>query len=269
MAFVMPVFALELWVAGRPGSRGMVAGTALSTLIAVGLGIAAYVAYVRRIERRPVSELSGPGALVQLAGGVAIGAAMFAATIGALAWLGLYRVEGRHDASIVVVPLLSAIGTAFMEEIIFRGVVFRIVEGALGTWIALALSSAVFGLLHLVNPHATVQGAVAIVFEAGVMLAAAYVLTRKLWLPIGIHAGWNFTQGGIFGVSVSGQPSGGLVDGILSGPEWLSGGSFGAEASIVAVVLGIALGTTLLVLAWRRGRFIAPYWRRPPASPTP
>jgi len=103
---------------------------------------------------------------------------------------------------------------------------------------------------------------VAIVFEAGVMLAAAYLLTRRLWLPIGIHAGWNFTQGGIFGVSVSGHPSGGLLDGTLSGPEWLSGGVFGVEASIVAVILGIALGTTLLLMAWRRGRFIAPYWRR-------
>ena len=94
------------------------------------------------------------------------------------------------------------------------------------------------------------------------MLAAAYVLTRRLWLPIGIHAGWNFTQGGIFGVSVSGHPSGGLLDGTLTGPEWLSGGDFGAEASIVAVVLGIALGTILLRMAWRRGRFIAPSPRR-------
>ena len=158
---------------------------------------------------------------------------------------------------------MTTIGTAFIEEIVFRGIVFRIVEAALGTWIALILSAAIFGLLHLVNPHATLQGAMAIVFEAGVMFAAAFVLTRRLWLPIGIHAGWNFTQGGIFGVPVSGQPSGGLLDGTLNGPEWLSGGVFGAEASMVAVVLGIGLGSTLLVMAWRRGRFIAPYWRRP------
>lgn len=262
LGFVMPVFILSLAIPRLTGTQGTLLGAVLSSLVACGLGVAAYVAYVRRIERRPVFELALPGAARELGSGLVLGMSLFAMTIGTLALLGCYRVDGRHELSIVAIPLVAAIGTAFIEEIVFRGIVFRIVEGALGTWIALVLSSAIFGLLHLVNPHATLQGAVAIVFEAGVMLAAAYVLTRRLWLPIGIHAGWNFTQGGIFGVSVSGQPSGGLLDGTLSGPEWLSGGSFGAEASIVAVVLGIALGTTLLVMARRRGRFIAPYWRR-------
>ncbi len=262
LGFLMPVFILSLAIPRLTRTHGTLIGALLSSLVACGLGVAVYVAYVRRIERRPVGELALPGAGRELGSGLVLGAAMFAMTIGTLALLGCYRVEGRHDLSMVAIPLVAAIGTAFIEEIVFRGIVFRIVEGALGTWIALILSSAIFGLLHLLNPHATLQGAVAIVFEAGVMLAAAYVLTRRLWLPIGIHAGWNFTQGGIFGVSVSGQPSGGLLDGTLSGPEWLSGGAFGAEASIVAVVLGIALGTTLLVMAWRRGRFIAPYWRR-------
>lgn len=264
LGFVMPVFILSLAIPRLTRTQGTFLGAVLSSLVACGLGVAVYVAYVGRIERRPVSELALPGAIQRLGSGFVLGASLFGLTIGTLALLGSYRVEGRHDLWVVAIPLVAAIGTAFIEEIVFRGIVFRIVEGALGTWIALVLSSAIFGLLHLVNPHATVQGAVAIVFEAGVMLAAAYVLTRTLWLPIGIHAGWNFTQGGIFGVSVSGMPSGGLLDGTLSGPEWLSGGAFGAEASIVAVVLGIGLGTTLLVMAWRRGRFVAPYWRRAP-----
>ncbi len=258
----MPVFILSLAIPRLTRTQGTLLGELLSTLVACGLGVAAYVAYVRRIERRAVVELARTGASREFCSGIVLGASIFAATIGTLALLGCYRVEGRHPLSIIAIPLVAALGTAFIEEIVFRGIVFRIVESALGTWLALIVSSAIFGLLHLVNPHATIQGAVAIVFEAGVMLAAAYVLTRRLWLPIGIHAGWNFTQGGIFGVSVSGQPSGGLLDGTLSGPEWLSGGGFGAEASIVAVVLGIALGTLLLWMAWRRGRFIAPYWRR-------
>ncbi len=268
LGFVMPVFILSLAIPRLTRTQDTLLGALLSTLVACGLGIAAYASYVRRIERRPVAELAWPGAGRELGSGAVLGAALFALTIGTLALLGCYSVVGRHDLGTVAIPLVAAIGTACIEEIVFRGIVFRIVEGALGTWIALAISAAIFGLLHLVNPNATLQGAVAIVFEAGVMLAAAYVLTRRLWLPIGIHAGWNFTQGGIFGVSVSGHPSGGLLDGVLSGPSWLSGGEFGAEASIVAVVLGIALGTTLLVMAWRRGRFIAPYWRRTaPATP--
>ena len=271
LGFVMPVFILSLAIPKLTRTQDTLAGAVLSTLVACLLGVAAYVAYVRRIERRPVAELDRAFAGRELGSGVVLGMSLFTATIGALALLGCYVVQGRHALSIVAIPLVASIGTAFIEEIVFRGIVFRIVESALGTWIALILSSAIFGLLHLVNPHATLQGAVAIVFEAGVMLAAAYVLTRRLWLPIGIHAGWNFTQGGIFGVSVSGMPSGGLLDGSLTGPEWLTGGVFGAEGSIVAVVLGIALGTTLLAMAWRRGRFIVPYWRRrssDAASPT-
>ncbi len=269
LGFVMPVFVLSLAIPNLTRTDGTLLGAILSSLVACGLGVAAYVAYVHRIERRPVTELALPGAGRELGSGVVLGVALFTIAIGTLALLGNYSVHGRHDLSIVAIPLVAAIGTGFIEEIVFRGIVFRIVEGALGTWIALMLSSAIFGLLHLVNPHATLQGAVAIVFEAGVMLAAAYVLTRRLWLPIGFHAGWNFTQGGIFGVSVSGQASGGLLDGTLSGPEWLSGGVFGVEASIVTFVLGVALGAALLVMAWRRGRFIAPYWRRAPTGAAP
>ncbi|MEO5844411.1 MAG: CPBP family intramembrane glutamic endopeptidase [Caldimonas sp.] len=262
LALVVPVHLLHLAAPRLTGTRGTLAGTVLAAAIAIVLGAAAYRGYVRAFERRAASEFATPGAPRELFAGFAVGAAYFAATIGILALLGVYRVVGHHDVGIVVAPLVSAMGTAVIEEILLRGIVFRIAENALGTWIALALSSLLFGLLHLVNPQATVQGAVAIIFEAGVLLGAAYVLTRRLWLPIGIHAGWNFTQGGIFGVAVSGHRSEGVFEGTLSGPEWLSGGDFGAEASIVAVVLGITLGMALIVMARRRGRWIQPYWRR-------
>jgi hypothetical protein len=155
-----------------------------------------------------------------------------------------------------------SIGAGVIEEIMFRGVIFRIAESSLGTWFALLISAALFGLVHLGNPRATVLGAVSIIFEAGIMLAGAYLLTRRLWLPIGIHIGWNFTQGGVFSVPVSGFTSTGLFDGTLSGPEWRSGGAFGAEASIVAVVMCVALALVFLKGAVRRGHFIAPHWRR-------
>jgi uncharacterized protein len=115
----------------------------------------------------------------------------------------------------------------------------------------------VFGLLHLLNAHASLQGAVAIMLEAGVLLAGAYLMTRRLWLPIGIHIGWNFTQGGVFGVAVSGTPATGVLRGVLSGPSWLSGGIFGAEASIVAVIIGLIAAGTFLTIAVRR-RHIVP-----------
>jgi uncharacterized protein len=118
-------------------------------------------------------------------------------------------------------------------------------------------------VLHLVNPGATLLNAAAISIEAGVLLAAAYMLTRRLWLCIGIHIAWNFTQGGIFSVAVSGGQSKGLLRSNMVGPDWLTGGAFGAEASVVALAVCLAAGITLLVLAVKRGNVVSP-GQRPP-----
>jgi membrane protease YdiL (CAAX protease family) len=231
-----------------------------------------YAAYVRVAEKRPLAEFSRAGAWRELGAGLVLGFALFATTIGILAMLGLYQVRGvRTDASLLIIPLAISVGAGVIEEVIFRGVIFRIVESSLGTWIALAISSLLFGLVHLGNPNATVLSSVAIMLEAGLMLAGAYLLTRRLWLPIGVHIGWNFTQGGIFSVPVSGYALTGLVDGTLSGPDWLSGGVFGAEASVVAVIVCVSLAIWLLRRAAQRGQFIAPRWRRDavPTTPSP
>jgi hypothetical protein len=98
--------------------------------------------------------------------------------------------------------------------------------------------------------------------EAGILLAAAYAYTGRLWLPIGIHIAWNFTQGGIFGVEVSGNTSEGLLQGKLSGPLWLSGGAFGAEGSVIAVCICLAMGIFLLWRTVKSGRIRQPFWIR-------
>ena len=97
------------------------------------------------------------------------------------------------------------------EELLFRGILFRWIEEFGGSWAALIVTSVLFGAAHLVNPNATYIAAVGIAVEAGVMLGAAYMLTRSLWFPMGIHAAWNFTQGEIFDIPVSGTPMHGLV----------------------------------------------------------
>jgi CAAX protease family protein len=268
LVFLIPVFVLQAltprWTrpfVGRP------ADIVLGALVACVLGWVAYRAYVKLIERRRGVEFGAQGALRELGRGLVIGAALFSATIGVLATLGLYTVQGWRDPAVLIAPLAISVGAAVIEELLFRGAIFRIIEASLGTWIALVISAVLFGLVHLGNPNATWLAAVAISLEAGVMLAAAYVLTRRLWLPIGIHAAWNFTQGGIFSVAVSGGKTDGLLVASLSGPNWLSGGEFGAEASLVAMLLCTALGAWLLVLAARRSNFVAPFWKRTAASP--
>jgi len=192
---------------------------------------------------------------------------MFAAVIGNIALLGDYHVAGWGSVSGALALFGFTAAAAVTEELMYRGVLFRIIEGRLGTWAALGLTALLFGLSHLLNPNATLWGALAIAVEAGGMLGAAYVATRTLWLPIGIHFAWNFAEGGIFGTDVSGTNTPqGLLDGVLSGPSMVTGGAFGPEGSVYSVAAGLIATIAFLWLARRRGTIVAPRRRRTAAA---
>jgi membrane protease YdiL (CAAX protease family) len=253
-------FATKAAVALHLDKKGLA-----NALVPAVLGIvvlALYAAYVRTIERRPVDELGARGAVVETARGFAVGAALFTVTMGVLLVIGVAAVERGDGWRACLVGLLSSVGAACIEETMLRAIFFRIVEASLGTWIALALSAALFGLLHAANPGATGVSTMAIALEAGVLLAAAYAYTRRLWMAMGLHAAWNFTEGGVFGASVSGTTPYGLFHSHFSGARLLSGGAFGPEASIVAVVVCLSAGVAFAVAVSRRGQVIAPFWRR-------
>lgn len=225
--------------------------------------ILGYKAYKRWVEREPDAEFQMSGALPELAGGLVIGTLLFSLMTGIVAMMGGFEVLGVRGAGQIWTMLAIAIVSGTIEETLFRGLILRHLESLVGTWGALAFTSALFGLLHIVNPDATWFSSFAIALEAGILLGAAYLLTRRLWLAIGLHAAWNFTQGWVFSVPVSGgeAPLGLLITRRI-GPDWLTGGDFGLEASAVAMVVATAAGIVLLVLAQRRGRIIAPMWRR-------
>lgn len=219
--------------------------------------------FFRYVERVPMSALFGArGWARELFAGLAGGALLFAAMTGAVWALGGYQVTGHAGIETIWAPLANeAIIPGFTEELLFRGILFRYIEKAAGSWIALAVTSALFGLAHIFNPGATWFSSFAIMVEAGILLGAVYMLTRRLWAAMGLHAGWNFTQGWIFGLPVSGGHGGiGLNDGRLVGPEWLTGGAFGLEASVPAVVVATLAGLVLLFIAIRKGRLMAPMW---------
>lgn len=245
---------------GAPQRLSLILIGTVATIVVVHL---AYLLYVRFVERRPPTELAAAGAFGELVAGALIGALLFSLTIGALWAGGWYRVTGTNPWTTVVAPLLFAAGAAYVEELIVRGILFRNIEEMLGSWLALAITAALFGLAHISNPHATIVSAVAIALEAGVLLGAAYMVTRRLWLAIGIHFAWNFAQGGIFGVAVSGIASNGILRGKLQGPPLVSGGSFGAEGSVIAVAVCLAASVPLVMMARRRGCIAPPMWRRP------
>jgi membrane protease YdiL (CAAX protease family) len=230
--------------------------------IMIATALALYCAYVRIFERRAVTELAVRPAGLEFAVGAVIGFGLFTATIGCLWALGYYRVEGLGTIPPATLIVSMGLIPGFIEEIIMRGIVFRITEESLGTWLALLISALLFGGLHLLNPGATWFAAVCIATEAGILLVAAYVVTRRLWVPIGMHFAWNVTQGGVFGVPVSGTQVNGMLRATLTGPDLLSGGPFGAEASIFAVLVCTPVAAVLLVRAAKAGQLVRPLWAR-------
>ncbi|WP_318214945.1 CPBP family intramembrane glutamic endopeptidase [Streptomyces sp. SCL15-6] len=224
---------------------------------AAAVAVLVYAWVVRRTEHRPATDVAREGAVSRTGWGVLIGAGMFGAVIVNLWTAGYYEVEGLGSVTGALGLAGFMAGAAATEEVVYRGVLFRIVEERIGTYLALALTGLVFGLSHLLNEHATLWGALAIAIEAGFMLAAAYAATRSLWLTIGVHFGWNFAAAGIFSTEVSGNgASDGLLDTVTSGPALLTGGEFGPEGSVYSVGFGALLTLVFLWLAHRRGNVV-------------
>jgi membrane protease YdiL (CAAX protease family) len=249
-------------------SQGVLPPGTLQNLIATGvvevaLLLIVYKVAIVRMGDRPHDDLRLSGAPKALAVGLAAGAALMCLVVGAAAVGDIYNIVGQGNFDEFPRDLIAAaILPAFREELFFRGILFRWIEEFGGSWAALVITSALFGLAHILNPNATWFSSFAIAMEAGVLLGGAYMLTRNLWMPMGLHAAWNFTQGFIFDVNVSGIEEHGLVEAKLSGPQLLSGGSFGLEASIIALVIATGAGVWLVVLAVRRGGSVKPWWVR-------
>lgn len=248
------------------GLQALIHGRVPDTLGKIILCIAfsaSYLAGVHWIERRRATELIARAGVAEFFAGLALGFALFTALMCLLWVFGVYHPSAWGSVAPLALGFIFALVTAILEELLFRGFLFRLIARLAGTWGALALTSAVFGLAHAFNPGATVASSAAIALEAGILLGAAYAFTQRLWLPIGLHLAWNFTEGSIFGMSVSGfSAKGALIAGNLRGPQSLTGGEFGPEASILAVVLCLAVAIFLCWKTIRRGRVEPPIWRR-------
>jgi membrane protease YdiL (CAAX protease family) len=226
----------------------------LRNLVAALIFLGVYALLIRVIERRRASEIAPRAATVPLPLGLVVGVGLMGA-VNLVFWAGGIAAFAPGTGLAGLAPgLIGMFAVAVVEELLLRAVVFRIVEQACGTTIALVLSAAIFGLLHAVNPGATLFSSAAIAIEAGLLLALAYAVTRNLWLAIGIHAGWNFAEGSLFGAQVSGgAPMPSLIHVTLHGPELVTGGTFGPEASIVSVGVCLVASAILGWLVIRRG----------------
>ena len=259
--FSMGALWLRRTLAVAPNNLQTMSASVGATVLAVLPFLLAYWLLARFVERRRLEELSWRKS-PQLLWGLLASCVLFSCVTLELWLAGAYRVTGTSDAPLWTLFLLSAVVPGITEEIVSRGILFRLTEEGLGTWIALAFSGLFFGFAHSSNPGATLWTSLAISIEAGVLFGLLYHLTRSLWWCIGLHAGWNFVQGAVFGIPVSGIAMDGLVDSTLQGPDWLDGGGFGAEASVLTVLTCCVASLLLARHMLRKGSVVKPFWSR-------
>jgi membrane protease YdiL (CAAX protease family) len=191
------VFGIVLWIAykfvkGVGIDSGLDGSSGVPTVLGVLAALALYVLSVRLIERRTPDELGLAQLAPELAAGIVLGVALFSAIMVVLLTTGAYAMTGPTAAAPWQALMDSLEG--IVEELIFRGAIFRLLWSALGVWWALGLSSALFGAAHLIKPGADLMAVLGIIFAGGVPMAALYLLTSRLWASIGYHIAWNFTE---------------------------------------------------------------------------
>ncbi|PJE95860.1 CPBP family intramembrane metalloprotease [Streptomyces carminius] len=243
---------------------GMVGIGLVSGLTATGPGpvpvlgavaaVAVYWLVMRRVARRSTPEIAraGAGREVLLGGGIGLGFILVSALL--ITAFGGYSFSWAGDGfmSVVWTAVVVQIGAAVTEELLFRGLALQALEQLWGSRAALVITSLFFGVAHLGTPGANAWSAVAIALEAGVLLGAAFLWRRNIWFVVGLHFAWNLTQQ-LLGIPVSGHAPEGLFTVDTHGSALLTGGSFGLEASIMPVLMGVAIAAPMLVLARRNG----------------
>jgi uncharacterized protein len=244
----------------QPGTEWLSAFRRAGILVAV---VAAYWLYVRWHEKRDATELRLQP--LRLALGGASGAALVGLPIAVLFALGAYELVLFRGFSAALLGVAAVIGiAAVVEELVYRCLLFRIVERSWGTGVALAIQAVVFALMHIGNVEQGGAGDVMAMLVSvtllGLLWAGLFVVVRNLWVVAAHHAAWNFT------ILLSGVPLSGIedwralapIESRYAGPDWLTGGMFGPESSLLVMTSTAAAVVLLLRVARRNGAFLRP-----------
>jgi uncharacterized protein len=237
--------------------RNLIKGIISSSVV-----ILAYIYFYRKYEKRKIWEFSSKGLLKNTILGVLIGTSLQALAMLVIYLWGDFRIILVNPVSSIITPFAVAFSVAVFEETMLRGIIFRIVEEKLGSYISLAISAIIFGAAHLLNPASSVISTLCIGI-VGFSFGASYIYSRSLWLPIAIHFSWNFVQSGIFGAITSGnEQTSSLFSTKISGAELITGGAFGPEGTIQATLFWVLVSILLMILITKQNKLIKPYWKK-------
>ena len=226
------------------------------------LALLSYVYLFKYYEKRVLTELNTQRIVKSLVYGAGLGMLLQSLTVLVIYLKGGYTIVNINPILFIIPPLTMAFTSAIVEEILFRGILFRVIEEKLGSYLSLLISALLFGFIHISNPNSSFLTAVGLAIQAGLLLGAAYIYAKNLWFPIAIHFAWNFTQSAIFGANVSGNtiPKT-LITSKIEGAEWFTGGEFGPEGSIQATIFCLVATIALLFLSHKKGNIVKPYWK--------
>jgi membrane protease YdiL (CAAX protease family) len=241
----------------RPASLFSVVAVIAFALI-VAINVSLFFALSLTLDRttRPMAYIGFPTdvPVVRLiAVGFGFGAVMVSLAVLIMAASGSVSFRWRPDGAMLQAAALQLVLfpiAALNEEVLFRGYPFQRLIESIGAWPAVIVLSVLFAVPHLFNPNSTMFAAFNTA-AVGALLAAAYLLTRSLWLAWGIHWGWNLMLAVVYGLSVSGFDTDGPVDGSVMGPAWLTGGAYGIEGGASGSIAIVAGFGTLLWLVRR------------------
>jgi membrane protease YdiL (CAAX protease family) len=244
-------FLIQLAVSSLLRPESLITGHtvfAFATILTANIAIFAALSRVLDRATRPLASIgfsSDVPVLRLIVVGFIFGAALVSLAVLVIELGGSTTFRWRMDSvmmqaaatQLALFPL-----AALHEEVAFRGYPFQRLIDSLGAVPAVVVLSVLFAVPHLGNPNSTIFAAFNTA-AVGALLAAAYLATRSLWLPWGIHWGWNLVLGVAYGLSVSGFDTDGPVDGSVAGPAWLTGGAYGIEGGAsgsIAIVVGFA-----------------------------
>ncbi len=237
----------------------------LRHLITIPVLLYSYKLYCQVVEKREAVEISPNGAMKHWLVGASVAAILVSLFVLMIDWIGDFTVL-EYRGGLQIVSNFLTFGTgSLLQDIVLLCVVFRLLEEIIGTWASLVISLVIFGGVHLANENETLTN-VSMLMLSSLIIVGPFILTRKIYLSWGFHAGWNFMQAGIFGMLNSGIQFNGWIVSQVTGPWWITGIPVGIEGSPISVVIDAAIGIAFIVYASKRGLIVPPKWRRDPPN---
>jgi hypothetical protein len=236
-----------------------ISGTVFAFLVC-----AVYILLYQRYENRKITELSNPKLPQHLAAGALLGAGLAGTVVLIQCLTHVLAVTETRPFLPLLPTLWNIFVNATIAETLIIGIVFRILQDWLGSYLALVVLFAIFFILHITAPGATPISAACVAMHI-FLCCTAFIYSRSLWLPIAIHFAWDFSFAAIYGASVNGYT---MDDSLLAtstnGPDLIAGGYFGPQGSIQAGLLCLLTGALLLQISRKQNQIIRPSFRKTP-----